>query len=67
MKIIQIKINRDLGKHKKGTQLKIEVDKNGIPLDQYWRNRLSDSKIDNCCELIEKTPPKKSSKRNVKS
>lgn len=35
-----------------GKRKKIKVDKNGIPLDHYWRRRLEDSKIDGCVEIV---------------
>lgn len=39
--------------------LEIEVDKNGIPLDKFWRNRLKDSEIDNCIEIYKPKKVKK--------
>lgn len=29
----------------------IEANK-GIPVKRFWRSRLKDAKIDNCCEII---------------
>lgn len=35
-------------------------DKNGIPLDIFWRRRLKDAAIDSCCHVLEeKTKVKK--------
>lgn len=57
MSIARLKINKLCGKKKPGDIIKIEVDENNIPLDRFWRNRLKDSAIDNCVELL---PSKKS-------
>lgn len=63
---MKIKLNVNLKGYKKGSIIDIyEIE--GIPKDQYWRNRLKDSKIDNCIEIIKekveekiKIKPKKS-------
>ncbi len=54
MSVAKLKINKILGKKrpKIGEIIKIEVDVNNIPLDRFWRNRVKDSAIDNCVELI---------------
>jgi hypothetical protein len=49
---MKIKINKNFGSYKSGQELEIKADKYNIPLDRYWRNRLNDSKIDNCVEII---------------
>ncbi len=36
-----------------GSTKKIRVDKEGTPLDQFWRKRLEDSKIDNAIVIAE--------------
>jgi hypothetical protein len=58
---MKIKLNQDLrtpqGNLKKDSIIEIE-DLNEIPLDIFWRNRLRDSAIDNCIEII---------KSNIKS
>lgn len=33
--------------------ISIQVDTDGTPLDRYWRNRLRDSVIDNCVEIVQ--------------
>jgi len=52
---MKIKLNQNLstpkGKLNKGDIIEIE-DINGEPLDHFWRNRLKDSTIDNCIEII---------------
>lgn len=53
---IKLKINTNLktpqGAYKKGEIILIEADKEGTPLNHFWRNRLKDSSIDNCVEVI---------------
>ena len=42
----------------KGFSGTIEIeDSNGIPVERFWRNRLKDAEIDNCCEVIDETKP----------
>lgn len=43
-------INKDLGSHKAGSKVKVKCNKDGIPLDVFWRRRLKDSAVDNCVE-----------------
>ena len=54
--VMQIKLNQNL-KTPQGQLLKdtiIEInDENGVPTDLFWRNRLKDSAIDNCIEVID--------------
>ena len=53
--VMQIKLNQNL-KTPQGQLLKdaiIEInDEDGVPTDLFWRNRLKDSAIDNCIEVI---------------
>ncbi len=51
---LKLKINSTFRsqKVKKGDIITVEVDSNSIPLDQFWRRRLKDSKIDNCVEIV---------------
>ena len=55
---MKIKIIKDIYKlkkcYKKGTVIEVKDDGNGIPLDRYWRNRIKDSLIDSCVEVIKK-------------
>ena len=52
---MKIKLNQDLrtpnGQLKKDDVIEI-ADEQGIPNDHFWRNRLKDSAIDNCIEVI---------------
>lgn len=52
-KTAKIKLNTSLRGYPKGIELKIKVDTAGTPLERYWRDRLKDSKIDNCIEIVE--------------
>jgi hypothetical protein len=42
-KFFELKINV-MGKGK-GTIIQLEADKNGVPFDQFWRNRYTDGDI----------------------
>ena len=54
MSLISIKVKKNLGDIWAGSVIRVEADKNGLPLDRYWRDRLKDSAIDDCCEILEK-------------
>ena len=54
---MKIRINKDMGIYKVGTQITVP-DTDGIPADIYWRRRLADAEIDNCCSVIIKTKSK---------
>jgi hypothetical protein len=49
-----IRINVPMRGHKAGAVIKIEVDSEGVPLDNFWRRRLKNA--DGCTYVIE---PKK--------
>jgi len=55
---MKIKINKDFAQYKQGDILTVESDSENTPKDIYWRNRLKDAKIDNCCEVVMKRPTK---------
>ena len=61
---MKLKLNKSLRGKPVGTIIDIRVDKAGTPLELYWRDRLTEAKIDNCCEFIE--TKKKDKKREVK-
>ena len=42
--------------------IEIETDGEGLPVDKFWRNRLKDSLIDGCVEVV-KPKPKTESKK----
>jgi len=56
---MKIKINKNFDRYKTGQTVCIP-DNNGLPLDLFWRRRLKDSEIDECCSIIleEKEKPK---------
>ncbi len=62
---MNIRLNTDLLGFKSGQEITIK-DKGGIPLDLFWRNRLSDAKIDNCITVVEPVAKSKSAKKEVK-
>lgn len=55
---IQIQIKRPFRnpitkkEHKVGEVIELEAGNDGLPLSVYYRNRLKDAAIDNCCEVI---------------
>jgi hypothetical protein len=58
MQLMIIKINIPFKfqgeKFAKNQEIEIEVDKNNIPLNSFWRNRIRDSKFDNCISVVDK-------------
>jgi len=48
------KILKDLGIKKAGDVISLEVNKEGMPLNSFWKQRFIDSKKDNCIEIIKK-------------
>lgn len=61
-----LRLNYPLRNLPKGTKVNIVVDKDGIPKDKYWRDRIKDAKTDGCVEFIE-IKSKKSHKKEVKN
>lgn len=51
---VTLKNNTDvtLNGVKPGATIMVEVDKDGIPLNQYWRRRMKDSAVDNCVSVV---------------
>ena len=49
----QLKLNTNLAGHAKNAIIKIKVDKEGTPIERFWRNRVNDSKKDSCVEFVE--------------
>jgi len=57
-------INTDsLPGYKKGDKVTVET-KGGIIKDKYWRNRLSDAKIDNCVLIADNGTNKQLAEKN---
>lgn len=65
-KFIRIRVNGTLPGYPPKQTVAVEADSEGTPLSEYWRRRLKDAKIDNCCEVVppetarreESEPPK---------
>ena len=57
---IRVKILVDIPGYKKGQIVTIETDKDGTPLERFWRRRFKDAKTDNCLEIVQ--APSKTSK-----
>lgn len=55
----KLQLNTALRGYPAGAQVNIRVDKKGIPLDPYWRDRVKDSSIDKCVEILPKIKAKK--------
>jgi len=49
---LKIKIKTPFGKFKAGAGINVAANDKGVPLDKFWRNRLRDSKVDNCIEVV---------------
>ena len=58
---MKLKIKVPLMGHKAGDMIVVE-DNNGVPKNKYWRNRLADSAIDGCVEIVDNQ--KKSTKES---
>ena len=37
---------------KPGGKVRVKVDRDGVPLDRYWRNRVRDAEIDGCVAKV---------------
>ena len=60
-----LKLNRKLRGKKPGI-IRVQRAGDGKIKDKYWRDRLEDSKIDNCCEIVEMEKPK-TKKRKIEN
>ena len=67
MKTIKIKVNLPIRGFVVGQEVRVEVDREGIPLDVTWRRRLRDARIDNCCEVVEARSAKKPARSATES
>ncbi len=54
--MIKLKLNKNIrtpeGLKNSGLIIELDSDCNGIPLNRFWRDRLKDSAMDNCVELV---------------
>ncbi len=57
MKIVKVRLLKSLGpKLPEGTEVDVETDDKGIPLQQFWRKRFRDLKAgDKAFEIVKKT------------
>lgn len=62
-----LKVNYDLKGLRAGDTVRIKCDKDGTPIDAYWRRRMKDSAIDNCVEIVVSSRPKKTKAAEVKN
>ena len=44
---------------KPGSTIMVKADKDGVPLDRYWRNRLRDAGMDGAVEVVKSVTTKK--------
>ena len=61
---MKIKLNMDIAGHKKNRIIEV-LDRDGVPVDEFWRKRLKDSTIDNCIELVSEKAPTGESKKKA--
>lgn len=59
MKTIKLKLNHRMLGYEAGREVAIQTDKDGVPLDKFWRRRLKDAGIDNCVEVVKASKSKK--------
>ncbi len=59
MKAIKLKLNQPMLGYAAGREVTIQTDKDGVPLEKFWRRRLKDAEIDNCVEVIKPSKSKK--------
>ena len=60
-----LKLNAPLRGREAGDTVRVKTDKNGTPLDSYWRRRLKDAEIDGCVEFV-KPAAKKTKELKIK-
>lgn len=51
----RLKLNTDLRGHKAGSVIVIKY-QGDVPVEKYWRDRVSDSATDNCVEVLTNRP-----------
>lgn len=49
---MKIQINKSIPGFEEGTIIDVTTDSKGTPLDIFWRRRLKDAVLDNCCEIV---------------
>ena len=53
----RLKLNTPMRGMEEGRVVNVKTDKNGIPLERYWRDREKDAKTDGC--VTDVTPAKR--------
>ena len=50
--LIQIEIKKDFAPYKVGDIISVNAGGGNVPLDSFWRRRLKDAKVDDCCSIV---------------
>ena len=58
-KKVNLQLNSALRGLPEGAIVKIKVDKEGIPMERYWRDRVKDALVDNCVQFVVKKTTQK--------
>lgn len=58
----RLKLNIAFRGYPVGTVISVEVNSGGMPVDPFWRRRVTDAEIDNCVEFVDDTKPEKPAK-----
>lgn len=56
---MKLKLNQPMAGYEAGREVTIQTDRNGVPLEKFWRRRIRDAKIDNCVEVVKPSKPKR--------
>jgi len=63
----ELKINSGALGYLPGSKIMIHCDSSGIPVEQFWRNRIRDAKIDKCVEWAVKPSQAKEFKKPIET
>ncbi len=58
MNHIFVKLQTAIDGHPSGQIVRLVSDKNGTPVNSFWRKRIKDSKTDDCLSVLKKAPKK---------
>jgi len=59
----RLKLNCPMRGHRSGDVVDVAVDKDGVPVERYWRDRLKESPIDGNCEIVKAKTKKTGGKK----
>lgn len=59
---IKVRINKRIGDYNVGDEVRIATDESGVPVESFWRRRLSDAERDDCVTILPLNKPKKTRK-----